>query len=86
MSISRLSLESTVAAVVTLLANIIFDPQSETSMSDLGVSRHMLEILRRLSEISGDDSLATVEKLCVELYIRAEGTLQQAGFGQQRQL
>jgi hypothetical protein len=43
---------------------------------DLGVSRHMLQILQELSNISKDDGLIAVQNLCVELYRRAERALQ----------
>ncbi|ETI25160.1 hypothetical protein G647_04533 [Cladophialophora carrionii CBS 160.54] len=71
-----LSLETIVSALVVVLAHIIFNPTDESSVLDLGVGRHMLQILQELSNISKDDSLLAVQRLCVNLYRRAERTLQ----------
>ncbi|OAP65348.1 hypothetical protein AYL99_01320 [Fonsecaea erecta] len=71
-----LSLETIVSALVVVLAHIIFNPPHESSVSDFGVSRHMLQILHRLSNISKDDGLVAVQNLCVDLYLRAERVLQ----------
>jgi hypothetical protein len=72
----RLSLETIVSALVVVLAHIIFNPAEGSSVPDLGVSRHMLQILQELSNISKDDGLIAVQNLCVELYRRAERALQ----------
>ncbi|KIY03078.1 uncharacterized protein Z520_01545 [Fonsecaea multimorphosa CBS 102226] len=71
-----LSLETIVSALVVILAHIIFNPLDESSVSDFGVSRHMLQILHRLSNISKDDGLVAIQNLCVDLYLRAERALQ----------
>ncbi|KIW28054.1 hypothetical protein, variant 1 [Cladophialophora immunda] len=71
-----LSLETIVSALVVVLAHIIFNPLDESSVSDFGVSRHMLQILHRLSNISKDDGLVAIQNLCVDLYLRAERALQ----------
>lgn len=36
----------------------------------------MVQILQKLSSISKDDGLIAAQGLCVDLYLRAEGTLQ----------
>ena len=72
---SRLSLESIVSALVVLLANIIFNPSNESSKSDLDVSRHMLQILHKLSAMSRDDGLIAIQTLCVELCLKADNAL-----------
>ncbi|EXJ73597.1 uncharacterized protein A1O5_03359 [Cladophialophora psammophila CBS 110553] len=71
-----LSLETIVSALVVVLAHIIFNPLDESSVSDFSVSRYMLQILHRLSNISKDDGLVAVQNLCVDLYLRAERALQ----------
>ena len=68
----RLSLEAIVSALVVVLAHIISSPRHENSVSDLGVCRYMVHILQSLAKISKDDGLATLQNLCVELYLRAE--------------
>ena len=60
------------SALVVVLAHIVFNPRDESSVSDLGVSRYMVQILQQLSNLSQDDGLTTVQNLCVELYQRAE--------------
>lgn len=72
----RLSLEAIVSALVVVLAQIIFNPREESSRSDLSISRHMVQILQKLSNISKDDGLIGAQGLCVDLYLRAEATLQ----------
>ncbi|KAJ9611156.1 hypothetical protein H2200_004339 [Cladophialophora chaetospira] len=71
-----LSLETIVSALVVLLAHIIFNPNDDGSASDLSVSRHMLQILHKLSILSKDDGLIAIENLCVDLFQRAEPALQ----------
>ena len=71
-----MSLETIVSAVVVVLAHIIFNPLDQSSAVDLGVSRHMVQILRKLSSISQDDGLVSIQNLCVDLYLRAERVLQ----------
>ena len=65
-----------IAALAIMFSFIANNPREDSARSDLNLAQPLLHTLNQLCNVSKDDDLASIQNVCVDLYLRAERALQ----------